>query len=226
MEIIKDILGQESIDILELNRYFPDITKLKDTKEINRHHNFEDVYTHTLKTLEKVYYLVELNWTNNETVNMYLKHYLSKKIDNFTRLEILKISTILHDFAKYDTFDFDQYGFSICPNHEFRSLEYLEKYSGKLQLSETELEFCKLIIQYHAHPDFLCNKTDYMNPKNRSQKINILFGTVREVWVELILLALADTMANQLLKNDSILYHKQIDFYIRMLIIPDSFEHF
>ena len=84
-------------------------------------------------------------------------------------------------------------------------------------MTRNEAALCARIVRDHAEPDRVHNGTLEMPRRERAAAIRSLYEKARQYWGELLLLALADTLANQLVRNRPRRYHNQVDFFLRCL---------
>lgn len=214
-----DFLNNDYSDLL------PDLYRLKSIVEKSDWHDNEDVFTHTLKTLNEIDLLLNFDWIEIKCLKDYWINYFNKKISKLTRLQVLRIATLIHDFGKYDTIIYDKKNRSSCPDHEIISANYVDKYFSLFNMSEKEINRCKKIVINHAKPDAIHNTTLIFTRKERAKKVQLLFDNTMDYWYDLLLLAIADTLSNQLIKIKPNIHHNQIDFFLRCFLGTTNWDN-
>ncbi len=195
----------ERIKNRELEKSIPEFYELEEVIENNDWHNNESVFNHTLTVIEKLNQLLEDNKDK-------FSNYLNQKITNHTRKELLFLATFLHDIAKKETL-IKENRKTTCSNHEEEGAIKANKILSRFDLSEEEKNLVNQIIKYHnvIHPIL----------KFDNDKLNEEFNKIRKnysnIFQELFLLAIADTLGSQLGKNKPDEFNFRINFYKEIL---------
>lgn len=214
------IHGGFTIADLATDKYLeklPELYALRGVVEKNDWHDNESVFDHTLAVLKEVDLLLELKWITNSYVKSEWRNYVREIVEVCSRQEILRIAALTHDFAKYETITRDSSGVTRCPNHEMKSADYILSQAEKFGLGSKDVALCYGLIKYHAEPDRVHNSTINSSRQERGQAIRVLYDETKTFWRELLVLALADTLGNQLAKSRPQRYHSQVDFLLRCL---------
>lgn len=180
----------------KLKKALPEFYELRKIIENNEWHK-ESVFKHTLSVFKN------LKKLHNAYKNK-LNKYLSKKIDRFTRKELLFLAALFHDIAKKETIT-QKKGVTQCPKHEIKGAVKAKRILKKFDLSAREMQFVISIIKSHGLTHTLpkVNKKSYANFKNRHKSI----------FLELILLAMADTLASRLKESRAADFNMRLKFY-------------
>lgn len=189
----------------ELSEFF----ELKNCIENNEWHNNNSVFDHTLSVLEEL----EKLWFK---INNKINSYLNQKIDTHTRREVLFLGTLFHDIAKNNVLlkDGDK---TSCPKHEEVGSEKVQIILNRLDLSDQEKSIIVKIIKCHGEIHIILSrqniKIDKQYKKFKSEH--------NDIFTELILLAMADTLGSQLKDNNPDKFNFRIDFYKHILEIKN-----
>lgn len=184
----------------ELQKELPEFFELKNFVEKNPWHD-NSVFDHTLGVLEELEKLLK-------SLNGKADSYINQKIDSHTRRELLVLSTLFHDIAKSDTL-VDEEGSTFCPKHEEIGSEKVVPILDKFGLSNQEKEIIVRIVRYHDEPHTLAN------PKNikSNKKFDEFKSKYPDIFLELILLGMADTIGCQLKDNNPDEFKLRTNYY-------------
>jgi hypothetical protein len=137
---------------------------------------------------------------------------LNQKIDNYSKRDLLFLSTLFHDIAKPDTI-IEENEVTSCSNHEEVGSEKVRDILKRFDLSKKERAIVINIIKYHGeiHPILSSKNTDiekqFADFKQRHH----------DIFIELILLGMSDTFGSQLRDNNIEEYNFRSDFYRRII---------
>ncbi len=207
----------ESLRAGELRTDLPELYRLADAVECNDWHENENVYEHTLAVIGQLDLLLDLEWLQCESMRGEWQRYLQSTVERSTRRQVLRLAALVHDFAKFETIAKDEDGKTSCRGHEDLSARYVRQSAGRFGLTRNETLLCARIVRDHAEPDRVHNETLELPRRERAEAIRSLYEKARQYWGELLLLALADTLANQLVRSRPRRYHSQVDFFLRCL---------
>ncbi|HEC64362.1 MAG TPA: HD domain-containing protein [bacterium] len=193
--------NKEFIDLI------PEIYELEKVIENDNHyHNNDSVFDHIMSVLKG---LEEILKSIKEKVS----DYLSQKITNYSRKELLFLTILFHDIGKKETMIKDSNGFTSCPGHAEKSATKAENFLSCFDLSEKEKDLVSQIIKYHM--------LLYLIVKPENNKINEQFNGSKvkhpNIFLELVLLAMADILGTQLEENNQWEFNFVINFYERFL---------
>lgn len=183
----------------------PEFYELKKVVENNFWHNEEIVFNHVLSVLDGLGKIVR-------KANEKIRYSLDKEIGNNSRGDLLWIATLLHDIAKKETL-ITVNGIKRCPGHEKKGAEKTKRILKRFDLSEKESRIIVKIVRNHGlvheiiSPD---NKNFQKEYKNFKKKFS-------DIYIELILLALADTSGSYLKKTKPAEFRHRVIFYKKEL---------
>lgn len=196
----------ENILAENLKKEIPELYALKKIVENDEFHDNEDVFTHTLDVLDKLEKVIQEN--NAE-------RYLSERIEEHTKKELLIIATLLHDIAKPETIK--HFGEETsCPGHEKKATEKSLSIIGKFSLTEKEKSIVLEIIQFHGEIHRIYDPPN----ENAEYEVEMLKKEHKTVFSELMILGIADFIGSQLEKKDKKDYEFRMKKYSEAL---DSF---
>ncbi len=204
----KSLRDKKYIDV------FPEYYELSKVSENNLWHNKQNVLEHVIKVfegLEKILLFESLSKVKSTMLNKYL----SEEIGGFTREDILKIATLLHDIAIADMIIKFPDGTIISPSHEIISASRITKYSERFGLNNISQAYTERIVRNHGIISDLLTYIE--NNENRDKYLSILRETVGDVDIELVLLMLSDDLGSDLKKNDPSLFKKRKSILYWML---------
>ena len=194
-------LNIEKIKKGEFEESIPELYELKEIIENNKSHINDPVFTHTISVLTELEQLLK-------RVNEKVKGYLSQKIDYYSRQELLFLAAVFHDIAKKETLN-KEGDISKFPGHEEASAEKFSKISSRFDLSEKEKEIIIQIIKNHG---FFHGALD--GPKDGLDKKIIEFREESSnIFLEVILLTIADILGNQMKEKN----FEEFNFRIKFL---------
>lgn len=211
-----------------LKDFIPEFYELEKIIENNPWHNKESVFDHTLSVLDS---LEEIIRNSKKEI----KQTLSKIIDKNSRKNLLHVATLLHDIGKEETITDLGCGVRGCPGHEKEGAQKTEKILRRFNLSSRESKIITDIVRNHGvihdiiglrYEDFkkgigkehglthvmvgLENKNFQKEYKNFKEKFS-------NIYLELILLAFADTIGSYLKKTKPVEFRHRINFYKKEL---------
>jgi len=207
MKIKVSNISIENIKNNQFQNELPEIFQLKNVIENNSWHDHESVFDHTidvLETLEK----------SLENINPQINSYLNQKIDDHTKRELLFLGTLFHDIAKGDVL-VESEGSTLCPGHEEIGFKQVKDILDRFDLSAPEKDVVANIVKYHGKLHAII---DPQNIKLDEQFNKLKLGH-SNIFIELILLARADTLGAQLKYNNPAEYKFRIDHYKRVVDI-------
>ena len=175
----------------------PEIYALQDILEQTDWHQ-EDVFIHTLSVLEIIERQVP-RWSE-----------LQEKIENQTRGDLLKLTAVLHDIGKTETF-IREGKRTRCDNHEAIGADLISSKNllYPFSLSKNEEERVLNLIRFHGDIHPLLKKSDW------KEKYSELVKRVPSL--EITLLGLADTQASLLAQTRPEEYNLRMKRYYELL---------
>ncbi len=183
----------------------PEFFELKNFIENNGWHNNDSVFNHTLTVLTELEKLLS-------DINDKINSYLNENIDTRTKKELLFLGTLFHDIAKSDTLIKNDDSTS-CPKHEEEGSKKAQAILDRFDLSGREKARVVNIVKYHGEIHIILDsKNDKIDDQFKKFKLEH-----HDIFMELILLAMADTLGSQLKDNNPDNFKFRIDFYRRIV---------
>lgn len=142
-----------------------------------------------------------------------LTNYLSEKIDSHTKLDLLKVATLLHDIAKNDTL-MSNGDTAFCPGHELIGAARVKNFAERFNLSSREEDVVERLVRYHGLTWQLADLAIFH--KNNEKYLKILKETTDEISLELILMMHADALGADLDKGDKKAFDERINWLVWM----------
>jgi len=222
------ILTEGNIKSGRLIKIIPELYELKKIIENNPWHNKESVFGHTLSVLENLEKIIR---KSNEGT----KQALNKIVDKNSRKRLLFSAALLHDIGKKETITDLGIGTRGCPGHEKKGGKRAEKILKRFDLSQKEFKIITDIVRNHGvihdivglgSNDFLKDITKEkslthvvvrLEDKNFQKEYGNFKKKFSKIYLELILLAFADTIGSYLKKTKPAEFNHRIDFYKKEL---------
>ena len=175
-----DYLSLAECDVL-VKHLFP----LKDVVENNDWHIHESVYDHTFRVMLNLLQLLD-------DVPKLISEYLTQKVGNRSKENLLLISTLLHDIGKKDTYVSNGEK-TQTPLHEQQSAVDSLQIADELFLTQGEMAFLYDVIA--AHGEF----SDIIDPNrsNYEERLILFREQMADRFLSLALLGLADLLGSQ-----------------------------
>ena len=205
------ILNKRNIRNGKLVDLIPEFYELKKVIENNSWHNKESVFNHTLSVIDNLERIICRSKKE-------IKQALDKIIDKNSRKSLLYVAALLHDIGKKETITDLGDGVRGCPGHEKQGAKKAEKILERFDLSKKESKIIIDIIRNHGVIHYIIgfgNKNFQKEYKNFKTKFS-------KIYLELILLAFADTIGSYLKKTKPDEFRHRINFYKKELknIVP------
>jgi len=180
----------EKIKNKDFKDFIPELYELEKIIENNPWHNNDKVLDHTISVL------VELEQVFRKLDDR-TKTYLDKKINAYSRKKLLFLATLFHDIGKKETHKKEN-DIVKCPGHEEAGALKLETILTRFDLSETEKKFIIEIVRNHGIIHEILNYPE----ENPEKKIEEFKEEHPNVFLEIILLGIADMIGSQLKDNN------------------------
>lgn len=189
-----------------LKTQLPELYELKKVIENSRtSHKNDSVFDHTLRCWEKIEEYLK-------GADRKINSYLEQKIDSHTRKQILFLGILFHDIGKKETIVTEN-GFTKCPKHAEIGAEKVKPILNRLDLSQREKEFVMDLTRYHLVPFLIVTSSN--------QEIDYQITSVQKeypnIFLELILIGMADILGNQLKEGDPNEFSFRIKYYQKTL---------
>jgi putative nucleotidyltransferase with HDIG domain len=170
----------------ELVKELPEIYQLKEVIENNDWHNHESVFDHTLTVLRELKKIIKDSSPK-------IKKELDRRIDNYRRKDLLFLAALFHDIGKKETLKKIN-DITSALDHEKEGAKKVKKILGRFDLSEKEKKIVRKIVRNHGLIHII------ISPKNNnlSREFKEFKFRYSDIFLELILLAIADTVKSYL----------------------------
>jgi len=198
-------INVRSLEAGELKQILPELYELNSVVENNPWHDHDSVFSHTLKVLKQLEKLLK-------HADKKVSGYLSLKIDGNTRRQILFLATAFHDIAKPETFE-EKDGVTNCPYHEEVGVKKVGPILDRFDLSEKEKINIKKIIKYHGQIHGILS----LEKDQLEIQLNEFRKKCTDIFIEQILLAMADTAGSQLNELIPDEFSFRINYYQQIL---------
>lgn len=188
----------EGIKRGEFKDLIPELYELEKVIENNKWHSNDKVLDHTISVLVELESLFE-------KLDNKVNDYLDEKIDGYQRRKLLFLATLFHDIGKEQ---------GNSKGHEEKGAIMLERILARFDLSEKEKQFVIKIVKNHGVIHDILERTEE-NPEKKIEEFN---KENSHIFLEMILLAIADTNGSQLKDNSPDEYKYRIDFLNEILV--------
>ena len=197
------ILTAQDLGSGDLAEILPEFYELKDAVENSKDewHQQEPVFDHTLSVMEAL----EKIFSDNKNLEVTF----DKKIDNYSRKELLEIAAAFHDIGKKEAMVKED-EFTKCAGHEEIGVEKTKMILERFDLSHRETKLVLDIIANHSVFHHLLTPN---NPNFQGDLDNLKNKFGGTIYPELILLSYADTKNSKLRIVNPEEFRYRIDFY-------------
>lgn len=198
----------------EFEKLFPEYYALASCTENSLWHDHQNVLDHVIGVFEGLEAVLKFEDQDEKNTSK-LQDHLAEMIGSKSRLEVLKVATLLHDIAKVDTLVARPDGTAGCPGHELIAAGRVGSFAGKFDLDSTDQEYVERIVRYHGFISEILNLIIANDSKDKY--LTILKETVGDVVIELILLMRADLLGSDLQKADTAGFDERMSILAWML---------
>lgn len=195
----------ERIKSRAFEKLIPELYELEEIIENNPWHNNDNVLNHTISVLGELEQIFE-------KLNDRIKACLDKKIDAYSRKKLLFLATLFHDIGKKKTYRKEK-DITRCLGHEEEGAVKLKTIIPRLDLSESEKEFVFEIVRNHGTIHEILNYPEE-NPEKKTEEFKEKYPNI---FLEIILLAIADMLASQLKHSSPEDFEFRIDFLNKII---------
>ena len=223
------LLNKKNIKSGKLAELIPEFYELKKVVENSAWHNREAVFDHTLSVLGN---LEKIIWNSKKEI----RQVLNKIVDKNSRKNLLYIAALLHDIGKTETIADLGGGVRGCPGHEKKGAEKVKKILKRFNLSPKEFKIITDIVRNHGviHDIIGLGCKDFQKSVGKERGLTHAMAGLEDknfqkeyknfkkkfsnnIYLELILLAFADTIGSYLKKTKPAEFHHRINFYKKEL---------
>ncbi|MDP3991184.1 MAG: HD domain-containing protein [Candidatus Nealsonbacteria bacterium] len=212
----------------EFKNLIPELYQLEGVVENSPWHNKESVFDHTLSVLDNLEKIIR----NSKKK---IKQALNKIIDKNSRKSLLCIAALLHDIGKKETIADLGGGARGCPGHEKKGAQKTKKILNRFNLSPKELKIITDIAKNHGvtHDIVGLGCKDFQKGAEKEHSLTHAIAGLENkdfqkeyknfkkkfsnIYLELILLAFADTIGSYLKKTKPAEFRCRTDFYKKEL---------
>lgn len=188
----------------EFEKIIPELYELENIVENSDWHINDDVLHHTISVL------IELEKLLEET-NDKIKCYLDQIIAKHSRKEILFLGATFHNLGKKETF-LKEDNITKCPEHEEKGAEKLKKTIKRFDLPSKEEEIVIQIVKNHGVIHSILDA-----PEDAKKQLEKLKQKYSNIFLEMVLLAMADMLGSQLRDNKPGEFEFRKDFLSKIL---------
>ena len=192
-----DLSALSSTSLLDgvFENELPEYYALRSIVENNAWHDNQDVFSHSVKVFEGLE-LVLKGGMFSESTRVALRKRLDTMVDDFSREDLLKIATLLHDISKLDTLFIHEDGSMSCPGHEFLSAAWVDRFADRFGLSGESLSAVEFLVSRHGFVGQMMGSIyEHGHPDHFSK---IFFAGAKDWGVELLLFMHADAHGSDL----------------------------
>lgn len=191
----------------QFEKELPEFYELKKVIENNDWHKNDSVFNHTLAVLEHLEKILE-------NTKYKITSYLNKKVDNYKRKDLLFLGALFHDIGKKETMvKKGKWAEYPRDKHEKYGSVKTKNILKRMDLSENEKSIVIQIVRCHGDMHYI---TDIENKKLKEQYKNFKFDN-SNIFLELILLGMVDTLGSQVKENKPGEFKFRIDFYKKVI---------
>ena len=196
-----------TIEKLENNEFInelPELYELREVIENNEWHNHDSVFNHTMSVLKSCENILK-------DVNSQINSYLNEKIGTHTKKQLMFLANLFHDIGKKETMVQQGEDYCLAPKHEEVGAEKLRPMLDRIDLTEKEKEFVIKLVKSHSAIHFI------IAPEFKEKEYEEFKITYKDIYLELIIMAMADTVGSQLNENNPEQFRFRINFYKEIL---------
>ena len=185
----------------KLTKKIPEFYELKKVIENSDWHNKSHVFNHTISVLKNMERLFG-------EYDKKLSKYLGKKLNKYSRKELLFLSALLHDISKTETL-VKKRNITYFPGHEFKGAVKAGKILKRFDLTPKEQKFVIRLVKYHG--------LGHQMPKMGQSAYEKFRNSRKDIFLELVLLVMADMLGSHLKTNRPKDFGVRLKFYKRIL---------
>ena len=224
------IINIRDIKNKRLAKIIPEFYELRDVIENNPWHNQEPVFNHTLSVLDNLEKVI-----HNSSKD--IKRALTEVVDKNSRNDLLYVAALFHDIGKKETITDLGNGVRGCPGHERKGTGKAEKILKRFDLSKREFKIITGIVRNHGviHDIIGLGCKDFRKSVGKERSLtHVVTGLENKnfqteyksfkkefsnisYYLELILLAFADTVGSYLEKTKPAEFRHRVNFYKKEL---------
>lgn len=195
MKIDISSLTVKKIRTGQFKKGLPEIYALEKVVENSAWHDKQNVFEHTMAVLEQLESLLKMK-VFKPSKKKILQKQLKERVGNYTKKDLLIVSTLLHDIAKPVTAVTDKMGIVRCPGHEFFGSDMVKSFSIRFGLDKKDEDLVKKIVYSHGLIVEVLNQI--MDKGDKEYYLNSFKNVVGDIYYELLLLFYSDLLGSDL----------------------------
>ena len=202
---ISDLFDINRIRNREFEKFIPEFYELDQVIENSNWHDNDPVFNHSLSVLAELKKLVG-------KVNNRIKTYLNEIIDAHSKKELLLLAALFHDIGKKETIKKEN-DLTKCLGHEEKSAQKLQHLLPRFNLLNKEKN---LLIETVRNHGFFHDLLDYPE-ENLEEKLKEFKKNNAQIFLEVVLLSMADILGSQLKDNKPEEFKFRINFLNKII---------
>ncbi len=198
-------ISSESLKDGMFIREFPEFYALQGVVEHGSWHEHQDVFEHCIAVyaaLEEQLAFKTVPAKNKVAALRFLGEVVGQK----SRLENLKVATLLHDIAKPHTLIAAENGTAHCPGHEHIAAGMVHKFADVFDLDVADTSYVKNLVLHHGFISAIVAQA-VAKPDKATFFWDMFVESVGSGAYELAIFMQADLQGSDLQKNDSMAFH-------------------
>jgi len=185
--------------------FLPEFYEQEEIVENNPWHNNDSVLNHTISLLRELEELIKKSTDK-------IKARLDKKINTYSRKKLLFLVAFFHDIGKKETYKKEK-DITKCLGHEEVGAIKLKTILPRFDLSENERKFVIKIVRNHGFFHDILNYPE----ENLDKKTEEFEGKYPDIFLEVILLSIADMCGSQLKLNKPEEFNFRMNFLNKII---------
>jgi poly(A) polymerase len=172
-----------------LIEFIPELGQLRNVVEIQGWHAHQNVYDHSIQTLESIDALLTSRLP--DAIREHAAGYLGQPIGIHTRGDLLRLAALLHDIGKIVSLQHNAAGETLSPSHGTIGAWAAKPVVARFSLTKIEQTYVLGLIADHLIPSDLIEMA--INNRTPTQAVTgLLLEHRKDTAFELLLIAYAD----------------------------------
>lgn len=168
----------------------PEYYELKAVVESQPWHDHQTVFDHSLKSAVALETIIRFEQLP-EPASTALTNYLAQKYENHSRLQVLRLATLLHDAGKLISLQHDPQGNTSSPSHGVLGAWVARPLVDKFAMADSEKQVVLDLITNHLVATDLIEMS-VANNTSAQKVVELLQAHRPDIAVELVVLGYAD----------------------------------
>lgn len=178
------IVNNDFIDTL------PEYYRLRDVIESQGWHDNQTVFDHSIESAKALETIVGFDYLQDQDKET-LVDYLGGRLESHTRLDLLRLATLLHDIGKLVSLQRNAEGSTNSPSHGIIGEWVAKPIVDRFAISDAEKDFVLGLVSDHLVPSDLIEMS-INNGTTPDEVVELLYANRPTSTVELLLLGYAD----------------------------------